>query len=483
MRRRTARWAAVPIALALVAAACGDDDDGGAGGDDTTAETGEGDGTAAETEETEAEDEGEEGEITTPEPEVDVALDIEPNPDLAGTSVTVTGPEVTETEAGAIIDTLTAFAELNDMEISYAGSDSWEAEIGAQVAGGNPPDIGIFPQPGLLADFARTDDLIALDDDLTAVVEENWPESWTEFGVVDDVQYGVPIKADLKSLVWYQPARFEEIGYEVPETFDDFTALVDQMTTDGETPLCVGIESGEATGWPFTDWVEDMVLRQHGADVYDQWAAHEIPFNDERIVESMETVLDLWTEDNVYASGGAIETTDFRENGPALTDGQCLMHRQASFFSAFFPEGTPAADGSDEAVDVFYFPDINDDAPVLVAGTIAAAFNDDPAVLEVLEFMSTPEYATGRQEAQAERAGGLSGFLSLANGQDMDAYQPLEQSFIEILETSEIARFDASDAMPGEVGSAAFWTQATSAVTGAISAQEAADAIEEAWPS
>ena len=57
-----------------------------------------------------------------------------------------------------------------------------------------------------------------------------------------------------------------------------------------------------------------MVLRQHGADVYDQWVAHEIPFNDSRIVESMQAVLDLWTEDNVYASCGTIAATAFQDN-------------------------------------------------------------------------------------------------------------------------------------------------------------------------
>jgi len=71
----------------------------------------------------------------------------------------------------------------------------------------------------------------------------------------------------------------------------------------GPKPLCVGIESGQATGWTYTDWVEDMVLRQHGAAVYDQWVLHEIPFNDPRIVESMDTVLQLWTEDNVTFDG------------------------------------------------------------------------------------------------------------------------------------------------------------------------------------
>ena len=106
-----------------------------------------------------------------------------------------------------------------------------------------------------------------------------------------------------------------------------------------------------------------MVLRQHGRDVYDQWVTHEIPFNDPQIVEAMQTVLDLWTEENVFASGGTIAATNFGDNAQALFDDQCYMHRQASFFSGFFPDGTAFADGSEDAIDVFYFPDINGDQP------------------------------------------------------------------------------------------------------------------------
>src|SRR5690606_139199 len=142
--------------------------------------------------------------------------------------------------------------EENNIEITYIGDPDWESNIDVQVQGGNPPDISIFPQPGKLADFAREGTIVALPDDVATAVDANWPESWVEFGNVDDTQYGVPVKSDLKSLVWYQPGRFEEAGYEVPETLDDFVALMDQMVADGNRPLCVGIESGVATGWTFT---------------------------------------------------------------------------------------------------------------------------------------------------------------------------------------------------------------------------------------
>ena len=123
---------------------------------------------------------------------------------------------------------------------------------------------------------------------------------------------------------------------------------------------------------------------------------------------------------------------------------------------------------------------------MLGAGTLAAAFNDRPEVHALLAYMSTPEYAEARQMAQAELKGGggvLSGFLSAAQGQDPSVYQPLEQSFLQILETAAIVRFDASDLMPADVGAGTFWTEGTSAVNGDITAQEAADNIEASWPS
>jgi alpha-glucoside transport system substrate-binding protein len=458
MNKRWIRAAALPIAFALVAAACGGDDDS------TTDTTAAGDGNG--------------GDVT-------LVAEVPVYGDFGGAELTVTGPERSEEEAGSLQEVFKLFGDANNVNIVYLGDADWEANIDVQVQGGNPPDISIFPQPGKLADFAREGAIVPLSSAVDAAVNANWPESWVEFGNVDGTQYGVPIKSDLKSLVWYQPARFAENGYEVPETFDEFVALVDQMAADGNRALCVGIESGQATGWTYTDWVEDMVLRQHGAEVYDGWVSNDIAFDDPRIVESMQTVIDLWTPENVFASGGTIAATSFQDNGQPLVDGQCFMHRQASFFSAFIPEGTPFADGSEGAIDVFYFPDIDGSKPVLGAGTLAAAFNDGEATMALLQFMSTAEYAMLRQDAQYRLKGGggaLSGFLSAAKGQNPSVYQPLEQSFLAILADSEIVRFDASDLMPAAVGAGTFWTEGTSAVNGDITVEEAATRIQASWP-
>lgn len=498
MTRRRMRLLAIPVALAFVAGACGGDDsddagDGGettepadTGGDTTEGTTGDtgGDTTEGTTGDTGGDTtEGTTGD-TTEGTTGGTGGGGEPQ-DFGGAEVTITGPERDDPSVVAINAALEQFGEANNIEITFTGDADWEANINTQVEGGNPPSIGIFPQPGKLADFANDGSIVPLSDEVVAAVEENWSEDYARYANVDGTQFGVPVKTDLKSLVWYKPVAFEEAGFEVPETYDDFLALVEQMKEegDGRKPLCVGIESGDATGWTFTDWTEEMVLRSAGPDVYDQWVTHDIPFNDPQIVEAMQQVLDLWSEENVFASGGTISATNFGDNAQALFDDQCYMHRQASFFSGFFPPGTAFADGSEDAIDVFYFPDIDGDRPVLTAGTFAAAFDEEPATMAVLAFLATPEYANLRQDRQTEELdGGLSGFLSAVEGADPSVYQPLEQNFLEILNESEVSRFDGSDLMPAAVGAGSFWSEGTAAVNGDQDAQAAADAIEDSWP-
>lgn len=471
MRKRWLKLAAVPIALALTAAACGtDDDDGDEGG---------GSDTSAAPEETTAPD-STDGETT----ETTEALPETPGPGSAG-SVTVFGVEDSENEAGAMQDALTEFGEANGIDITYVGRRDFEQQINVQVLAGNPPDIAAFPQPGKLAQFAQDGAVIALPDDVIAAVSEDWDESYLAFSNVDGTQYGVPFKSDLKSLVWYVPSVWEEKGYTVPETLTDFEALVDEMIANGDTPLCVGIGSDAATGWPFTDWVEEVILRREGVDYYNDWVAHEVPFNDQPVIDAFNWVSGpdgLWNKEGaVFSAGGSIAATAFGDNAEPLVDGNCLMHRQASFFSAFFPEGTEFGSGEGQ-VSTFYFPS-DEGTPVLVGGISAAAFRDAPEVWQVMQYLGSAEFANARQAAQAERVGGgLSGFLTGASGADVSLWSELEQGFIETLQTANPAAFDGSDQMPAEVGSGSFWTEGTSFVNGDVDAESATATIDSSWP-
>lgn len=440
------------FAFALIVAACSSDDgdDGDAGGDETTTTAADG------------------GEV-----------------DLSGTEVTVFGPESSDNEAGAMQDALNVFAEANGMTITYTGARDFSDQINAQAAGGNPPDIAVFPQPGKVIDFGTQGFILPIPDDLVAFSEPQWPGGTLGTVSTDDgTVWALPNKTDLKSLVWYNSQIFADGGYEIPESLDALLALGDQMIADGVTPWCVGIESGPATGWPFTDWMEDLTLRLESPEFYDQWVANEVTFDDERVIAIGQTIIDIWnTPGNTFAAGGSIAATPFGDNGEPLANGDCAMHRQASFFAAFFPEGTTVGPGQE--IDTFYFPSADDSRPVLTAGTYVSAFNDRPEVWAVMEYLTSAEYSTERQRAQAARVGGgaNSGYLSANLDQDLSVYNDLERAFVEILQTADPARFDASDLMPAAVGAGTFWTEGTSAVNGDKTVEDAFAAIQASWPS
>ncbi|SUZ33212.1 hypothetical protein ROE7235_02981 [Roseibaca ekhonensis] len=181
--------------------------------------------------------------------------------------------------------------------------------------------------------------------------------SWTALGSCEGASgfYGFSYNVNVKSLVWYVPENFEDLGYDVPDSMEGLRALTEQMVADDVTPWCIGIGSGAATGWPATDWVEDLLLRTQPPEVYDDWVTNQIAFDDPRIVAAIEE-FGWFARNDAFVSGGAsaVAATDFRDSPLGLFSAppQCMMHRQASFIPAFFPDGTNVG----EDVDFFYFP-------------------------------------------------------------------------------------------------------------------------------
>ena len=201
-------------------------------------------------------------------------------------------------------------------------------------------------------------------DDLSALLGE----SFVELGEYNGEHYGIPTNINLKSMVWYPKATFDAAGYTIPETWDDLIALSDQIVADGSTPWCVGFQSEGSTGWPATDWMEDIMLRTAGPEVYDQWRTHEIPFNDASVLNAIDTFGDVMFADG-YVLGGADATPDIPFGdapGPMFQDPPgCWLHRQASFIPAFFP--TDAVAGED--YDWFPLPPIDQEG-TLYAGEL-----------------------------------------------------------------------------------------------------------------
>jgi len=187
-------------------------------------------------------------------------------------------------EEARLIEIFQPLIDACGITFTYEGTRDLNALLATRVEGGNPPDISLMPNVGAFAMYA--DDLIPLED-LGANLD-NYAEGWLELGSVDGVVYGVFVKSDIKSTVWYSPIAFEAMGYEVPGTWDEFVGLVDQIKADGGIPLSMGMESGAATGWTGTDFVQDIMMRTGGVDFTNGLATHSTAWNDAGVKEAWE---------------------------------------------------------------------------------------------------------------------------------------------------------------------------------------------------
>ncbi|MEO1132369.1 MAG: ABC transporter substrate-binding protein [Cyanobacteria bacterium J06639_1] len=389
--------------------------------------------------------------------------------------VTILGVIVSEQEE-KLRAALAPFEEETGIEVVYEGTDAFATLLPVRVAGGNPPDIAMFPQPGLMADFARDGDLLPLSTFLGEdALQTAYDPYWLELGTFDGESYGLWYRASVKSLVWYRPQAFADAGYEVPTTWDEAIALSDRIVVDGGVPWCMGIESGSATGWPGTDWIEDIMLRTAGAETYDGWVANEVPFNAPEVKAAFEQFGDIARNED-YVVGGSIGviSTPFGDSPQGLfTDPpQCYMHRQANFIASFFPEGVDL----EAEIDIFPLPPIDEalGTPILVAGDAFAAFNDTPEVRQLMEYL-----ATARPH---EIWAGLGGYISPHAEVSADVYiDDLTRKQAAILAEADTLRFDGSDMMPGAVGTGSFWTGVTDYIGGS-SLDTVLDDIQASWP-
>jgi alpha-glucoside transport system substrate-binding protein len=451
-RRRTAALAALLLGAGLALSACGSDD----GGSSSAGGKSPGEG--------KSECEG----LTS-------------FGDLTGKTVSVytsiVAPESTSQKKSYEL-----FTTCTGAKVKYEGSREFEAQLVVRVKSGNPPDIAYVPQPGLLATLVKdTGKVVEAPKGTSSNVDEFWGEDWKKYGTVDGKFYAAPLGANVKSFVWYSPKTFEKNGWAIPKTWDEMTALSDKIAATGMKPWCFGIESGEATGWPLTDFLEDAVLRDAGADAYDEWVEHKTPFNDPKISESLDRVGGILKNDK-YVNGGigdvkSIATTPWTDGGFPILKDKCAMMRQANFYAANWPKGTDVSETGDAFA--FYLPPTNEEngKPVLGGGEFVTAFNDRPEVQAFQTYLSSDTWANEKAKATPD-----GGWVSANKGLDLaNIVSPIDKLSGEVFQDKEaVFRFDGSDQMPGAVGAGSFWKQMTAWITGQ-STKETLDKIEDSW--
>ncbi len=370
------------------------------------------------------------------------------------------------------------FSACTGITIDYEGSGEFEAQLPIRLDGGNAPDLALIPQPGLLQRVVEDGHALPVSDGVRANVEAGWGEDWRSYATVDGQLYGSPYGANMKSMVWYSPTFFAENGYEVPRTWDEMMALTEDIAASGTKPWCVGFESGDATGWPGTDWIENVLLRTSGGDVYEDWISHDIPFDAPEIEEAFDLTGDILLDEE-YVNGtfggpDSIAVTSFQEAGLPLLDGGCGLYLMGSFYAANFDEDVEIAEDGD--VYGFVLPPLEEGAevPVMGGGEFAVPFSDRPEVNAVHEYLSTAEYADSR----ASEGAWVSAHRDLDPATLTD---PTDRFTQEVLtDPDTVFYFDASDSMPSAVGTDVFWGGMVDWVTGTPTS-DVLESVESAW--
>ena len=397
-------------------------------------------------------------------------------------TVTIFG-SIISPESNSLAKSWAQFEQCTGITINYTGSNTFESDLPVKVNGGNPPDLALIPQPGLLTQMVLAG-AVKAPPAQTVANEANWSAAWKSYGSVGGTFYAAPMSANMKSLVWYSPKFFTANHYTVPTTWADLMSLSAKIAKDGKAkPWCGGINSGTASGWPATDWLEEVVLGQYGAQVYSNWVSHKIKFNSPQILAAMTTVHN-WMQNPAWVNGGyggvsSIAATTFQNAGLPILKNQCAMLQQASFYEAQWPTGTKV--GPDGDIMAFKLPAVSPSVtnPVEGGGEFITAFSSDPATQAVQNYLSSPQWADSRIKV-------APGWVSANQKVDQALYtDPIDQLSAKYLaDPTATFAFDASDLMPAAVGAGQEWKSMVAWFSNpSTPVATVASQIDAAWPS
>jgi alpha-glucoside transport system substrate-binding protein len=389
------------------------------------------------------------------------------------------------TQQEGFVKDIAAVSAATGIPITYTSLSDFDTVIRSRVAGNNAPDIAIFPQPGLMLDLAKDGSVVPLADagvDVAADSASMVPGLVDTVTGTDGTVYGLPYSMNVKSLVWYPKAAWDAAGYAAPTTNAELMALTEKISAAGTTPWCIGIESGAATGWPATDWLEEYVLREGGPDVYDQWVKHEIPFNDPIVKKAAEDFAAIALANNsgyVYGGQQGLVSTNFGDAANPLftTPPGCYLHRQGNFITSFWPE-TVTADIATNA-GIFLLPPVEggyDGQPVLGGGDFMGLFDTTNAdAATVLEAIAAPDFGANSAATGA--------WLSPNTTFDSTLYpNAILKAQADLVATADVFRFDGSDQMPGQVGTGTFWKGMVEWLSGQKDIDTVLAEIDASWP-
>ncbi|MEO6088083.1 MAG: extracellular solute-binding protein [Umezawaea sp.] len=363
---------------------------------------------------------------------------------LEGQTVDVIGPWSSD-EQQKFEKVMEAFKTKTGGTVTYTpAGDELPTLLQTRLQGGTPPSVAMVAQPGLLVQLAKAGSLKPLSADVEKAVTDHNAPIWKQLGSVDGKLYGVYFKAANKSAVWYSQKSFDQVGAQVPATWEEFIATGKSIVDIGQAAVSIA----GADGWTLTDWFENVYLRTAGPDNYDKLSRHEIPWTDPSVRKALETLAQLFGDERLIAGGsaGALQTELAKSVINVFGDEpKAAMVFEADFVAGEITANTKAKVGEDAKF--FPFPSIGGSKSAVVAGGDAAvALKDDEATKQFMAFLASPEAGTMWAE--------LGGFLSPNKGIAADSYPDdvTRELAKQLVEAGDNVRFDMSDLAPSAFG-------------------------------
>jgi alpha-glucoside transport system substrate-binding protein len=369
-------------------------------------------------------------------------------------TVTVLGPWAgTEqgTEGYAFEQILDAFEAETGIRVNYQDTRALLQVLRSDVQGGTPPDVAILSSPGELARYARTGDLYPLDGIVPKDRQEAFPRQWLlprKDSKGTEHIYTVPVKANLKGLIWYNPAHGPRSP---PQTWDDLLAFDQSVVDGGGTPWCMGMGDPPGSGWPGTDLIEDILLHRSGPEVYRRWAGNVQSWTSDEVRAAWEEWGSLATyPEQVHGGPHAVLLTDFQDAGRSLFDNQpgCYLDHEGSYIMSFY-QNYPSTPKPGTGFDFFPFPsfDSRTNGPWEASADLAGMYRDTPQARRLMLFLAS-------DKVQWIWANTIRGAFSVNRHADLNQYHdPVSRRIATVLATKPLC-LDASDVMPAPVRTA-----------------------------
>jgi alpha-glucoside transport system substrate-binding protein len=356
-------------------------------------------------------------------------------------------------EMDQFLSTYAPFEEATGITVEYEGTRDLLSVLQTRIGGGNPPDVVSNPSIGQMQQLIADGDLVPMDDvlDLPTVQEQYDPGLLDLATGADGELYGIFTTAAVKGLVYYDPTTYD--GPTAPATWDELATWTDAEADAGRTPWCIGLESGAASGWPATDWIEQFLLTTDGPDVYDAWRTGELAWTSPEVREAFQAFLDVTTAEQANGGPTGVVSTGFLTAADPMYDEPpaCSLHMQADWMSRTLPAQVEAATPV-ERLDFFQAPPVDpaQAGATIISGELLGAFDDSPEVQAFMRYSASVE----RQALLAST--GL--WIAPNKAVPQDAYPTeLQQRAATIFSEATSVRFDASDTMPSDVNQA-FWS-------------------------